>query len=58
VLRAEGDDEGINASDADVIEIGERTHVYFCVADQRTWANVKRAAFDGPLSNFFQSYFD
>lgn len=58
VLRPEGDGEGINASDVDLIEIGGTTYVYFCVADQRTWANVKRAAFDGPLSNFFRSYFD
>lgn len=57
VLAAQGTDEGINASDPEIIEIGGRTYVYFSVGDQLTWMNVKRALYPGPLGRFFAEWF-
>lgn len=57
VLRAEGLDEGINASDPEVVEIDGRTWVYFAVGDQLTWMNIKRAVYPGPLRAFFESWY-
>ena len=56
VLEAEND-EGINNSDVDLIEIDGKTYVYYCTGDQATWANVKRAVYPGPMHEFFESYF-
>ena len=47
VLRAEGLDEGINASDPDIVECEGQTLLYFCVGDQLTWMNVKRVVYPG-----------
>ena len=49
VLAPTGLDEGINTSDAEVVEFGGKTFVYFAVGDQLTWMNVKRGKFDGTL---------
>ena len=57
VLRAEELDEGINASDPELIEIDGRTWVYFAVGDQLTWMNIKRAEYPGPLRAFFKSWY-
>ncbi len=57
VLAPHGLDEGINASDPEIIELGGRTYVYFAVGDQRSWANVKRAIYPGPMAEFFQRWF-
>jgi len=57
VLRAEGLDEGSNASDPDLIEWQGQTLVYFAVGDQRTWMNLKRATYPGPLADFLASWF-
>jgi hypothetical protein len=57
ILTPEGPDEGINASDPDVVEWRGQTLLYFCVGDQRTWANVKRVAYPGSLPQFLQSWF-
>ncbi len=56
-LSPEGLDEGINASDPDVVEWQEETLLYFCVGDQLTWANIKRVTYPGPLTDFLQSWF-
>ena len=47
MLAPTGLDEGINASDPDIVEFGGKTYVYFSVGDQRTWMNVKRGEFEG-----------
>jgi hypothetical protein len=52
-----GPDEGINASDPDIVEAGGQTIVYYSVGDQRTWSRLKRAFFPGTMSEFFQSCF-
>jgi alpha-L-fucosidase len=57
VLRAEGLDEGINASDPDIVEFQGRTLLYFCVSDQLSWMNIKRVVYPGPLAEFFKSYY-
>jgi hypothetical protein len=57
VLRASGLDEGINASDPEIIEIDGTTWVYFAVGDQLTWMNIKRAAYPGSMAAFFREWF-
>lgn len=57
VLRVEGLDEGINASDPEIVEIDGRTCVYYSVGDQLTWMNVKRAVYPGPMAEFFRQWF-
>ena len=57
VLRAEGLDEGINASDPDIVEFEGRTLLYFAVGDQLTWMNIKRVVYPGPLAEFLKSWF-
>jgi len=57
VLRAEGIDEGINASDPEMVEFDGRTYIYYSVGDQLTWMNVKRAAYPGPAVEFFRRWF-
>jgi hypothetical protein len=57
VITPTGDDEGINTSDVDLIELDGKTQVYYCVGDQHTWANVKRADFAAPMGAFFAAYF-
>jgi hypothetical protein len=54
---APGPDEGINASDPDLIEYGGRTIVYYSVGDQRTWSRLKRAIYPGKMQQLFESYF-
>lgn len=57
VLRAEGLDEGINASDPELVEVAGKTLVYFAVGDQLTWANIKRATYPGKLADFLESWY-
>ncbi len=57
VLRTDGLDEGINASDPDIIEVDGKTCIYYAVGDQRTWMNVKRAWYPGSLKDFFESWY-
>jgi hypothetical protein len=52
-----GLNDGINASDPDIVEYKGRTYLYYSVGDQRTWSRLKRAVFPGPLKAFYSSYF-
>jgi predicted GH43/DUF377 family glycosyl hydrolase len=52
-----GLNDGINASDPDVIEFEGKTHLYFSVGDQRTWSKLKRGIYPGSLSEFLLNYF-
>jgi hypothetical protein len=56
VLSPEGLDEGINASDPEVIRFRGQTYLYYAVGDQRTWMNVKRATFAGTMAELFRAY--
>lgn len=57
ILTPQGPDEGVNASDPDVVEVKGRTHLYFCVGDQLTWANIKRVTYEGSLRRFLESWY-
>jgi alpha-L-fucosidase len=57
VLRASGLDEGINASDADLVEFEGKTHVTYAVGDQLSWMNVKQGVYDGTLPAFLASWY-
>ncbi|MGQ9730654.1 MAG: hypothetical protein ACUVX8_05205 [Candidatus Zipacnadales bacterium] len=57
VLWADELDEGINASDPEIIELDGKTWVYYSVGDQRTWMNIKRALYPGTMRRFFESWF-
>jgi alpha-L-fucosidase len=52
-----GLDDGVNASDPDVVEFDGKTHVYYSVGDQQNWTKLKRAVYLGSLGEFFKSYF-
>ena len=49
--------EGINNSDVDLIEIGGRTYVNYFTGNQDDWGDLKWAVYDGPMPEFFASYF-
>jgi alpha-L-fucosidase len=50
-------DDGINASDPDIVEFGGQTYVYFAVGDQLTWMNVKRGVYPCSEQEFFESWY-
>ncbi|MGE3317471.1 MAG: hypothetical protein AB7O26_20345 [Planctomycetaceae bacterium] len=52
-----GVDDGVNASDPDIVEHRGKTHLYYSVGDQQTWTKLKRAVYPGSLSDFFKGYF-
>jgi hypothetical protein len=58
VLKPEGLDEGINASDPDIIEFQGNTYLYYSVGDQRTWMNLKCAIYPGTMDTFFESWYN
>ena len=57
VLTADGLDEGINASDPDLVEFGGKTRIYYAVGDQRTWMNIKSATYNGRVPDFLKRWF-
>ncbi|RJP33226.1 MAG: hypothetical protein C4527_04785 [Candidatus Omnitrophota bacterium] len=57
VLSPRDIDDGINASDPELIEFQGKTYIYYAVGDQLTWMNVKRAIYPGPLQQFLESWY-
>ena len=57
VVSPEGTDEGINASDPDLIECGDTTRLYYAVGDQRTWMNIKYTEYEGGLADFLEYWY-
>ena len=57
VLAPDAIDDGINASDPDVVEFGGKTYIYYSVGDQLTWMNLKRAVYNGSMNEFLKSWF-
>lgn len=49
--------EGINTSDIDLVELGDKVIVYYLYGDQKTWHRGTRAEFDGTLKEFFEHYY-
>ena len=57
VLTATGLDEGVNASDPELVELDGKTYVYYAVGDQLTWMNIKRAVYPGTMAEFLASWY-
>ena len=58
VLRPMEIDDGINASDPEVVEFEGKTYIYYCVGDQLTdRMNIKRAVYPGSLQNFCEQWY-
>jgi hypothetical protein len=57
VLSPDAIDDGINTSDPDLTEVDGKTWLYYAIGDQRTWMNIKRAVFNGSLTEFLESWF-
>ena len=53
-----GLNDGVNASDPDLIEYRGQTLLYYSVGDQRTWSKLKRAVYPAPLPKFLASFFE
>lgn len=51
-ILAPEEGEGINTSDPDLVEYEGRVYLYYSIGDQRTYAKLKRATFDGSLPEF------
>ncbi len=58
VLAPQGLDEGIDASDPDIIEYDGKTYLYYAVGDQLTWMNFKRVEFTGTEQQFFEHWYE
>lgn len=52
-----GLDDGINASDPDLIEFRGQTYLYYSVGDQRTWSKLRRAVSPRPLAEFLSGWY-
>ena len=57
VLSPDRIDDGINASDPDLVEFDGKTYLYYAVGDQLTWMNIKRGVYPGSQQQFFESWF-
>ena len=57
VLTPSGIEDGIDASDSDLVEFNGKTYLYYSVGDQRTWMNIKRAVYPGSMAAFLESWF-
>lgn len=52
-----GLNDGINASDPDILEFKDKTYLYYTVGDQRTWSKLRRSVADTTLADFFDGCF-
>ncbi|MCP4645623.1 MAG: hypothetical protein GY851_34580, partial [bacterium] len=57
VIAPKDIDDGINASDPDLIEFDGKTYLYYAVGDQLTWMNIKRGIYPCSEEQFFESWF-
>ncbi|HTL58026.1 MAG TPA: hypothetical protein VL361_20225 [Candidatus Limnocylindrales bacterium] len=57
-VQSAGPNDGINASDPDVIEFHGQTLLYYSVGDQRTWSKLKRAVYPESLPKFLARFFE
>lgn len=57
VLAPDLKNEGINNSDVDLTEFNNKVYIFYAVGDQTTWAGMKYASYDGPLTEFVRNFF-
>lgn len=57
VLTPTASDDGINASDPDLVEVDGKTILYYAVGDQKTWMNIKKTTYPQPLTPWIESWF-
>lgn len=57
VLEPLGLEDGINASDPDIVEFRGQTLLYYAIGDQRTWMDIERADYRMPLTRWLASWF-
>ncbi|MBX7258674.1 MAG: alpha-L-fucosidase, partial [Candidatus Hydrogenedentes bacterium] len=57
VLSPRKIDDGVNASDPDLVEFKGKTYLYYAVGDQLTWMNIKRVEYPGPLADFLKAWY-
>lgn len=50
-------DDGINASDPDLVEFQGKTYLYYAVGDQLTWMNIKRGIYPGTMAEYLESWY-
>ncbi len=54
-ILSPGLNDGVNASDPDIMEFQGRTYLYYSVGDQRTWTKLRCVSAPVGLSQFFES---
>ncbi len=47
----------IDTSDIDMVEYGGQLHVYYCIGNQSSWFNIRRAYYNGTMANFFNWFY-
>jgi hypothetical protein len=57
VLAPGAIDDGIDASDLDLVDFEGKTYVYYAVGDQLTWMNIKRMVYPGTVDDYLKSWF-
>ncbi len=57
ILTPNAIDDGINASDPDLVEFQGKTYIYYAVGDQLTWMNLKRVVYSGSLTHYLESWY-
>jgi len=57
VLSPQGLDEGINASDPDLVEVNGQVQLIFAAGDQLKWMNMKQVTYPGPLREFLEHWY-
>lgn len=57
VIRPAELDDGINASDPDIVEYEGKTWLYYSVGDQLTWMNIKRKVLPMSEKEFFEQFY-
>ena len=53
----EGEEEGKNNSDVDILEYEGKTYQSYAIGDQATWSTIRAAMYEGTERVFFESHF-
>ena len=49
--------EGINNTDADLLEFEGNTYIYYATGDQATWGTIRVAMYAGPMREMLETHF-